>query len=69
LLPTKKLHELIDGQSSIGDDAPQRASSNLLVVRDDDPSVRLDTTKDHMAAGLSPKYEASALQCGTNSAS
>ena len=54
LSPSEQLHELVNRQSSVGDDATQRAGSKLLVVGDNDPGVRSIAPEDHVAAGLAP---------------
>jgi len=52
LSPSEKFHELFDGEPCIGDDSAQRARSDLVVIGNDDPGVRLVAAEDHMAAGL-----------------
>jgi len=52
LSPSKQLHELSDGKPSVGDDAAERAGSELLVVGNDNPGVRLVAAEDHVAAAL-----------------
>jgi len=52
LSPSKQLHERFDGKPSVGDDAAERAGSELLVVGNDNPGVRLVGAEDHVAAAL-----------------
>jgi hypothetical protein len=62
LSPSEKFHELFDGEPCIGDDSAQRARSDLVVIGNDDPGVRLVAAEDHMAAGLATEDEPSALK-------
>jgi len=62
LSPSEELDELFDGEPGVGDDAAERAGSQLLMVRDDGPGVRLATAQDHMAAGLAAEDEPRALK-------
>jgi hypothetical protein len=66
VLPSKQLHELFNGESGVGDDAAERAGSDLLVVGNNGPGVRLVAAQDHVAAGLTPEYEAGTLEDGTD---
>ncbi len=62
LSPSEKFHELLDGEPGIGDDSAERARSDLLVIGNDDPGVRLVAAEDHVAAGLAAEDEPSALK-------
>lgn len=61
-----KSHELIDGESGIGDDPSERALSDYLVVRHDNTTVRHVAAKDHMAPFLAAEHESDAFQGGTD---
>src|SRR5262249_8402595 len=63
-LPSRYMN-LIKGESSIGDDPPERAGSKRLMVGNDHPRVRLVAAEDHMAAGLATENEPGALQRST----
>jgi hypothetical protein len=65
-LTAQKSHELIDGESGIGDDPSEGALPDLLVVRYDNTPVRDVATKDHMAPLLAAEDEAGAFQRGTD---
>lgn len=60
--PPEKLRELFDGEPGIGDDSAERARSDLLVVGNDDPGVRLVAAEDHVAAGLATEDKPCALK-------
>lgn len=60
----QKFYELVDGEPGIGDDSPEGALPNLLVVRHDDTTVRLVAAKDHMAPLLAAEHKAGAFQGG-----
>jgi hypothetical protein len=46
------LHELFNGQTGVCDDTPERAGSDVFVVRNDGPGVRLTAAQDHVASAL-----------------
>jgi hypothetical protein len=48
---------LLDGESCVGDDSAERAQSDLLVVGNHDPGVRLVAAEDHVAAVLAAENE------------
>jgi hypothetical protein len=56
------LDELFNGESGVGDDATERAGSELLVVGNNGPRVRLVAAKHYVAAGLAAEDEPGALQ-------
>lgn len=62
----KQRDELLHGEASVRDDAAERTGADLLVVGNYDPGIRLFTTKHHVAAGLTTKHEANALQGSAN---
>ncbi|HEY7242386.1 MAG TPA: hypothetical protein VH678_00705 [Xanthobacteraceae bacterium] len=62
----KQLDKLFNRESGIRNDTTQRAGSELLVVRNNDPGVRLVASKHHMAAGLAAEDEPGALQGGAD---
>jgi hypothetical protein len=62
LLRPEISQELIDGETGVGDDAPERALADLFVVGDDNTAIRNLAAEDHVAAGLPTKHEAGALQ-------
>jgi hypothetical protein len=62
----KQFDELFHGESSVGDDASERAGSELLVVGNNRPRVGLLAAKHHMASGLAAENEASALKRGAD---
>jgi hypothetical protein len=64
--PSEQLHELFNGYAGVGDDAPERSGSDLLVVGDDGPGVRLVAAQDHVASGLAAEHKASAFKCGAH---
>jgi hypothetical protein len=57
---------LFDGEPGIGDDSAERARSDLVVIRNDDPGVRVVAAEDHMAPGLAAEDEPSALKRSAN---
>jgi hypothetical protein len=61
-----QLAELFDRKAGIGDDAPKRPFTNLLVVRNHRARIRIVPAKDHVAASLAPENEASLLQSFAN---
>jgi hypothetical protein len=66
LLPSEQSHELVNGESGIGDDAAERTGSDLLVVGNNGPGVRLVAAEDHVAAGLAAEDEPGVLKGGTD---
>jgi len=66
LSPSEEFHELFDGEAGIGNDSPERAQSDLLVVGNDDPGVRLVAAEDHVAAGLAAEDESRPFQRGAD---
>jgi hypothetical protein len=61
-MPDKFIH----GQSSIGDNAPERALSDLPMVGHDHTGKYVFATEDHMAAGLTAELEPGKFQSQTN---
>ena len=57
-MPDKFLH----GQSSVGDNAPERALSDLPVVGHDHAGKWVSATEDHVAAGLTAELEPGTFQ-------
>ena len=57
-MPDKFLH----GQSSVGDDAPERALLDLPMVGYDDAGKWVSATEDHVAAGLTAELEPGTFQ-------
>jgi hypothetical protein len=66
LSPPEELHELIDCHAGVGEDAAQRAGSDLHVVGNNDPGVWIVTSQDHMAAGLAAKHKPGAFERGAD---
>jgi hypothetical protein len=60
------LDELFNAESGIGDDAAERAGSELPVVGNNDPCVRSVAPKHHVAACLAAEDEPGALQGGAD---
>jgi len=60
------LDELFKGESAIGDDAAERAGSELPVIGNNDSCVRSVAPKHHVAACLAAKDKAGALQGGAD---
>jgi len=58
----KKIDKLIDRESGVSNDPAEDARSKLFVIGNDDPGVRSVAPENHMAARLSPKDKAGALQ-------
>jgi hypothetical protein len=46
----------------MSEDAPQRSAPKLLVIRDDHAAIGVLSIKNHMAASLPIKHEASSLE-------
>jgi len=61
---SEQLYELIDGHAGVGDDAAERARSDLLVVGHDDSGMRLVAAKNHVAATLASEHKACTFQGG-----
>ena len=61
-MPDKFIH----GQSSIGDNAPERALSDLPMVGYDHAGKWVSATEDHMAAFLTAELEPGAFQSQAN---
>ena len=55
-------HKFIHRKSGVGDDAPERALSDLPVVRHDDTRIRVAAAEDYMTPGLAAEFEAGAFQ-------
>jgi hypothetical protein len=53
---------LVHRQAGIGDDPSKRARANARVVRYDDARMWIIAPKDHGAATLAAKHEASAFE-------
>jgi hypothetical protein len=61
--------KLIHGQSSVGDDPPERSLSDLPMVGYDHTDEWVAATKDHLAAGLTAELEPGTFQSQANLAS
>jgi hypothetical protein len=59
---SEQLDELFNGQPGIGNDPTERAGSDLLMVGDNGPCVRLVAAKHHVAAGLAAEDKPRAFQ-------
>jgi hypothetical protein len=62
LSPSQQLHELFNGEPGIGDDPTKRARSELPVVGNDNPGVRVLATEDHVATRLAAEDKPGPLQ-------
>ncbi len=60
----KQPHELVGGQTRIGNDSSQSALPDLFVIWNHDRCMGFTTAKDHVAAALAAEYESRTLQSG-----
>ena len=58
---SQQIHELFYGKPGIGDDAAQRAGTDLPVIGDYGTGVRFVAAQNHMASGLAAENEAGAF--------
>jgi len=48
---------LIDGETGIRDDASKRTLADLSMIRHNNTAMRIVTAYDHVACGLSAKFD------------
>jgi hypothetical protein len=65
-LQLQERDELVNRQSSIGNNAAQRALPDLLMVRDDYACVGVIAAQNQLAAALPSEYKAGSLQSSAN---
>jgi hypothetical protein len=57
---------MVNRQTGIRNDSPERADANLFVIWDNNPGIRFVTPKNHVASGLTAKNEAYTFKSRTN---
>lgn len=55
------MKELFDGESCLGEDSAEGSLSDLLVIGNDDPAVRIVSPQDHVAAFLTTEHKTGEL--------
>lgn len=58
----EQIDKLLNREPGVGNDPTERAGSNLFVIGNDDPCVRLLAPENHVAASLSAKDKSGVLQ-------
>ena len=63
---SEQRHKLLNSETCVGNNAAERADPHLLVIRNDNPCMRLIAAKHHVTAGLTAKNKADALKSSAN---